>query len=233
MNLYLKSVRNLELKNRYWAWLVTALYVLLVTVAFAWVSFDFDNDRNRHSDIIYVEMVPEPPVQPDPPKRVAEAPRHERVATTDNTQQVTGTDEQTRTGNPRAIFHMNKGGVDEEHTGGNPYATEDEQDKASGTGGGLNPRGTDQLDTGLQGRGLVGDLPLPVFPNDNRSGKVVIRVTVNSDGTVASAVYEQRGSTTNDGVLVEAAKKAALKARFAESSAAVQGGTITYIFSLR
>lgn len=227
-----KKVKTFKLKSSCWAWLVTLLYAGAVTVAMVWVSFDFGLSQRHNSDVIFIEMPPEQPaVQPEPP-RAPEAPRHEHAATHDNSQQVTGTDEQTRTVNRKALFSMNKGGADEPENAGNPYTAQDEHDKASGTGGGLNPRGTDQLDAGLQGRGLVGDLPKPLFPNDNRSGKVVIRVTVNGDGTVASANYEPKGSTTSDAVLVEAAKKAALKARFAESRAAVDGGTITYIFTL-
>ena len=39
-----------------------------------------------------------------------QAPRHQNLSTTrENTQQVTGTDEQTQTVNRRAIFHSNKG----------------------------------------------------------------------------------------------------------------------------
>ena len=45
----------------------------------------------------------------------------------------------------------------------NPRAPEGEE-KASGKGPGLNPDGLDQLDKGLQGRGLVGDLPRPAYP---------------------------------------------------------------------
>ena len=101
----------------------------------------------------------------------------------------------------------------------------------SGTGPGLNPDGLDQLDQGLQGRGLVGDLPKPSYPG-SKSGKVIVRVTVDASGRVTSAAYEPKGSTTDAAELVEAAKAAARKARFTESRAAVQGGTITYVFRM-
>ena len=42
-----------------------------------------------------------------------------------------------------------------------------------------------------------------------------------------------KGSTVGDPGLIEAALAAARKARFTESSAAVQGGTITYVFSMQ
>lgn len=52
---------------------------------------------------------------------------------------------------------------------------------------------------------------------------------VDASGRVTSAAYEPKGSTTDAAELVEAAKAAARKARFTESRAAVQGGTITYV----
>ncbi len=126
---------------------------------------------------------------------------------------------------------MNKGGVDEPDDAGNPHAKEGE-DKASGKGRGLDVDGLDQLDRGLQGRGLVGNLPRPAYPG-TASGKVVVRVTVGPQGDVRSVAFEPKGSTTNDKDLIDAALDAARKARFTESAAAVQGGTITYIFRMK
>jgi len=77
----------------------------------------------------------------------------------------------TQTPNPKALFKMNKGGADEPDNAGNPRAPEGE-DKASGTGPGLNPDGLDQLDQGLKGRGLVGDLPQAVVSRrEGRQGR--------------------------------------------------------------
>ena len=158
--------------------------------------------------------------------KVANEPRvHDVAAPVEQTAQVAGKDPVTQTPNPKALFKMNKGGADEPDNAGNPRAPEGE-DKASGTGPGLNPDGLDQLDQGLKGRGLVGDLPKP------KGGKVVIRVTVDASGKVTGASFEPKGSTTDAAELIEAAKAAARKARFTESRAAVQGGTITYIFRM-
>ena len=77
----------------------------------------------------------------------------------------------------------------------------------------------------------MGDLPRASYPG-GKSGKVVIRVTVDARGRVTGASYEPVGSTTDAPELVAAARQAALKARFTESRAAVQGGTITYVFTL-
>lgn len=210
------------------------LYAAVFIAALASVSFEIGAESTRNGDAILVEFVePAPPVRPEPPKRVAEAPRHEQIAKTDNTRQVTGTDEQTRTVNQRALFKTNKGGTDAPENAGNPYAREGEKYEAKGTGGGLNPSGNEFLDEGLLGRGLVGALPLPEYPAGNRGGKVVVRVTVDKTGSVTDAVYEPKGSTTSDAALVNAALKAARRAKFTESSAFMQGGCITYSFKMK
>ena len=77
----------------------------------------------------------------------------------------------------------------------------------------------------------MGDLPKPSYPGE-KGGKVVIHVTVDASGKVTGASFEPKGSTTDAAELIEAAKAAARKARFTESRAAVQGGTITYIFRM-
>lgn len=166
------------------------------------------------------------------PVVTTEAPRHERLSSTrENSQQVSGTDQTTQTVNRRAIFRSNSDGVDEPEDVGNPYAREGEENLANGDGGGLNPVGNDQLDEGLRGRGLVGNLPVPSYPG-NTSGKIVIRVAVDQNGRVTSAAYEPKGSTSSDAALIAAAIEAAKRARFTESRSFVQGGTITYNFRL-
>lgn len=226
------KVMNIAKDNNYKLILATAVYALLLIGSFALVSFDFRQIHDKPGDTITIDFT-EPPA-PEPPKprvRTATEPRvHDRTAPVEQTAQVSGKDETTQTPNPRALFNMNKGGADEPDNAGNPRAPEGE-DKASGTGPGLNPDGLDQLDQGLQGRGLVGDLPKPSYPG-SKSGKVIVRVTVDASGRVTSAAYEPKGSTTDAAELVEAAKAAARKARFTESRAAVQGGTITYVFRM-
>ena len=217
---------------RRWAIVAAAVYGVLLAGSFAAVSFDFTPALEKPGDTILVdftEPVPEEP--PRPPVQVAEEPRvHDEAAPVEQVAQAAGKDEVTETPNPKALFKMNRGGADEPDNAGNPRAREGE-DKASGRGLGLNPDGLDQLDKGLQGRGLVGDLPRPSYPG-GKSGKVVIRVTVDARGRVTGASYEPVGSTTDAPELVAAARQAALKARFTESRAAVQGGTITYVFTL-
>lgn len=181
--------------------------------------------------MMVIEIEEEPREKPKPVV-TTQAPRHEHLsATRQNSQQVSGTDAKTQTVNRRAIFHSNKGGVDEPEDLGNPYAREGEENLASGDGGGLNPIGNDQLDEGLRGRGLLGNLPVPSYPG-NVSGKIVIRVTVDQNGRVTSATYEPKGSTSSDAALIAAAVEAAKRARFTESRSFAQGGTITYNFRL-
>ena len=202
---------------RRWAAFAAAVYCVLLAGSFALVSFDVSQAVEKPGDTILVDFT-EPRV-------------HDVAAPVEQTAQVAGKDEVTQTPNPKALFKMNKGGADEPDNAGNPRAPQGE-DKASGTGPGLNPDGLDQLDQGLKGRGLVGDLPRPSYPG-SKSGKVVIRVTVDAKGRVTGASYEPKGSTTDAAELIEAAKAAARKARFTESRAAVQGGTITYIFRMQ
>ena len=202
---------------RRWAAFAAAVYCVLLAGSFALVSFDVSQAVEKPGDTILVDFT-EPRV-------------HDVAAPVEQTAQVAGKDEVTQTPNPKALFKMNKGGADEPDNAGNPRAPQGE-DKASGTGPGLNPDGLDQLDQGLKGRGLVGNLPRPNQP-ENKSGVVLIRVTVDASGRVTSAAYEPKGSTTSDVELVNEARKAALRTRFSESRAVIEGGTITYIFRLK
>ncbi|HPW67185.1 MAG TPA: TonB family protein [Salinivirgaceae bacterium] len=79
-----------------------------------------------------------------------------------------------------------------------------------------------------------GQLPTPNYPN-KEEGVVVIKVKVDKNGYVKEAVWEAKGSTTTNKQLVEAATKAALKARFNQDESAdlIQVGTITYRFSIK
>lgn len=216
---------------RRWAMIAAAAYGVLLAGSFALVSFDFSPALDKPGDTILIDFTEPEPEPPRPPVKVATEPRvHDVAAPVEQTSQVAGADEVTQTPNPKALFKMNKGGADEPENAGNPRAPEGE-DKASGTGPGLNPDGLDQLDQGLKGRGLVGDLPKPAYPG-SKSGKVIVRVTVDASGKVTGASFEPKGSTTDAAELIAAALEAARKARFTESRAVVQGGTITYRFRM-
>lgn len=97
--------------------------------------------------------------------------------------------------------------------------------------------GSGQGNTGisfsLDGRSSLGGLPKPEN-NSQEYGKVVVKITVDRNGVVTKAEPILRGTTTSDLYLQNEAKKAALKARFNADpkAAAIQEGTITYIFEL-
>ena len=86
----------------------------------------------------------------------------------------------------------------------------------------------------LKGRSTVGSLPLPSY-NINKEGRVVVTIRVDQYGKVINAIPGAIGTTVPDKSLWNAAKEAALKAQFNVSStaAAIQEGTITYIFKLK
>lgn len=86
----------------------------------------------------------------------------------------------------------------------------------------------------LEGRTVVGSLPLPAY-NVEKAGRVVVKIIVNQDGKVISAVPGAPGTTVSDTNLWSSAKKAALGAKFNTSRTApeAQEGTITYVFKLR
>lgn len=86
----------------------------------------------------------------------------------------------------------------------------------------------------LTGRSVMGSLPKPEY-TVNKSGKVVVKISVDQYGSVVNATPGAPGTTVQDKTLWEAARKAALDAKFNLSSQApiVQEGTITYIFRLK
>ncbi len=86
----------------------------------------------------------------------------------------------------------------------------------------------------LAGRSVMGSLPEPEY-KVNKAGRVVVKISVDQFGNVISASSGTTGTTVQDRTLWEAARVAALKAKFnlSSSAPAVQEGTITYIFRLR
>ncbi|MFH6603396.1 energy transducer TonB [Maribacter algicola] len=73
-------------------------------------------------------------------------------------------------------------------------------------------------------------LPPPIY-TCIEGGKVVINITVDSNGNVTDADFNAKSSGTSNGCLVDNAIMYALKAKFSSSSdRADQKGTITYLF---
>jgi len=84
---------------------------------------------------------------------------------------------------------------------------------------------------GLGDRGLIG---APKVRNTtNKSGKVTIKVCVNSAGRVISTDFTQKGSSTTDAKLIAIAKKNAKGFKFTKGGPSKQCGTISYNFKFK
>lgn len=83
----------------------------------------------------------------------------------------------------------------------------------------------------LKGRKYGSTPPKPDYKSKSE-GDVVVEIQVDQDGNVVSASPGKAGTTTNDPVLIEAARSAALKTKFNSDHSAPlkQIGTITYKF---
>lgn len=160
------------------------------------------------------------------------APAHVTESPVEQSQQTSGTQENTQTINPNALFGHVAGNSQEVVPEGNRLAADGDENMHRGDQGGYNLQGSDQLDAGLQGRGLREGLPKP-STQFNKAGRVVVSVTVDSDGNVVSAKVDLAGTTTSDETLHRLAVEAALKAKFRPSSRTSQGGRITYDFKLQ
>lgn len=97
----------------------------------------------------------------------------------------------------------------------------------------INSNGNNGISYNLDGRSINGALKKPEYPGQE-TGKVVVQITVNKEGRVIAAVPGVRGSTTANTKLHQAAKNAAMTARFnkvtAPNAPISQKGTITYVF---
>lgn len=145
-------------------------------------------------------------------------------------EEVNGKAEETRTTNPSANFDPTQALSTERVSMGNRSAKEGDEEKRKGDGSGYSLEGADQLDSGLQNRGLSEALPQPE-KNYNVAGIVAIRVKVSTSGSVTHAEYSLSGSNTQDSVLIELALEAARKAMFVKSDMESEG-IITYKFEL-
>lgn len=182
------------------------------------------------------ESVPEPPKpvrQQSAPTDVRRdrAPAHVEKAKREQSVQTEGEAEKTQTVNPNALFKPVTGNSEEVATG-NRLAPDGERESHKGEGSGYNLQGTDQLDAGLQGRGLREGLPKP-STHYNTAGRVVVYVTIDSNGNVLTAKVDLDGTTTSDETLRRLAVEAARKAKFKPSQRTEQGGRITYDFKLQ
>lgn len=158
-------------------------------------------------------------------------PAHAEEAKAESSNQTSGEAERTATVNPNALFKPTIGNSAESVPAGNRLAPDGQEEQNRGEGTGYNLQGTDQLDAGLQGRGLREGLPKPAT-RYNTAGRVVVYVTIDSEGNVLTANVDLDGTTTSDATLRRLAVEAAMKAKFKPSSRTEQGGKIRYDFKL-
>jgi len=145
--------------------------------------------------------------------------------------------EETREINERALY---KGRADSDNTDEGEGITEGDGNQGSPTGSPDSDDFSNVLSQGgggvtwsLEGRNPV-NLPKPEYKYQVE-GTVVVRIRVDRNGNVISAEAGVRGSNTTDSRLLEAAREAAMKARFDSSTTAAiqQQGTLTYRFILQ
>ncbi|PHN04600.1 cell envelope integrity protein TolA [Flavilitoribacter nigricans] len=91
--------------------------------------------------------------------------------------------------------------------------------------------GSGRVGGGLGSRGVLKSPT--VAENSQKAGTVVVNVCVDSSGDVVSAEYTQRGSTTADSQLVNAAIRNAKNWQFSRGSVDKQCGTISYNFKVK
>ncbi|MDO8999271.1 MAG: hypothetical protein Q7W45_05865 [Bacteroidota bacterium] len=113
---------------------------------------------------------------------------------------------------------------------GNGNGTGDGDGDGPGTGPGKGPGMGGKYGIDLKGRAVVKP---PVLPKDTKEeGKVVVEITVDSEGNVIEANPNGRGTTTSSALLKAKAKQAAMATKFnIEGKFEEQKGTITIIFS--
>lgn len=139
--------------------------------------------------------------------------------------------------NPNALFPGSGSGTTTEVPKGKPEGSGNAPEGGTGsgvqgTGSGVRGGGGSGVSFSLGGRNAL-SLPSPVYQTQ-KSGRVVVKVWVDHEGRVVQAEPGARGSTSFDAQLMDAAKQAALKARFdvSRDAPARQVGTITYVFRL-
>lgn len=131
----------------------------------------------------------------------------------------------------------NSGSGDQGAKNGDPNSnyTGKNGDGGPGKGGPGGPtegdnKGSKGVSFSLSGRKLI--RTPQITDHSQETGKVVVDITVDKDGTVETAIPGGRGSTTTSAYLFRLAKEAAMKAKFNPSpeGADIQKGTISFVF---
>ncbi len=215
--------------------IATALYLIIIVVALCFARCDsapqpeeelmqgsiliaFGHGDEGLGEIAEQEVEPivESPPTPEP------EPIEQEIPTTDVSDIEIPTPEAdqpeevvtpTREVNKRALFpgsapkEESSQGEDEKPKSAAGSERGSTQTTKAALGGGLSG------DFDLAGRTLMGQLPAPRY-TEQQEGRVVISIMVDESGYVTSASLLATQSTTNNSQLIDAAKEAALKARF-------------------
>lgn len=182
------------------------------------------------------EEAPSLPEKNPEPKPTPEKPKETKPVEEKPKEEAKPVEEKPREVNQNALFPGKKtdgdtsgeGVTGQEGNQGDPSGSVETQNREGGTAG-----GGDGISFSLGGRAAL-SLPQPDYPKQ-KSGKVVVEVTVDRNGNVTAVRGGVRGSTTYDTDLVKAAENAARKAKFdvSPNAPATQIGTITYVFKLQ
>lgn len=115
---------------------------------------------------------------------------------------------------------------------GDPSGSKSDNYLGKSTGLGSEGEGRGMIGKGLIGRKLS-SIP-PITDNSNKTGKIVIKVSVSSDGKVISAVYTPQGTTITDSDLINKCEAVAKKAKFSPSEDKdTDQGTLIFSFDVR
>lgn len=71
-----------------------------------------------------------------------------------------------------------------------------------------------------------------IFPvhDGKKTGKIVVRFTVDADGRVTDAIPSVKGTTMSDEGLNQKCKEAMMKSRLLQSDTPIQSGTVVFHF---
>lgn len=192
-------------------------------------------------EIITQELEEAPAITPPRPRAVPEPRREpekkpEPVQETKPVQQPKVEEVPERQVNQKALFpgrstspstSQSEGATTNTGNQGSPVGSPE-----SGSRVGTDSQGSKGVSFSLEGRNPVA-LPLPDY-SIQVAGVVVVEVTVDRNGNVTNAIPGVRGSTTINETLLNAARRAAQRAKFDVKPDAPysQKGTITYEFIL-
>lgn len=115
---------------------------------------------------------------------------------------------------------------------GDPSGSKSDNYLGKSTGLGSEGEGRGRIGSGLVGRKLS-SIP-PIVDNSNKTGKIIVKVNVGSDGKVIKSDYVAQGSTITDSDLISKCINAAKKAKFTPNEDRDSDwGTLVFTFEIR